>query len=385
MRRRKAIALMAATAFGGVLAPPLFASPALAAPCEEPLVYGSPANQLPRQLWPEERLNYVDAWTHTRGKGVKVAIVDSGVDTSHPQLRGRVAPYDVTRSGLQDCVGHGTQVAGIIGGRDLRAQGISFFGVAPEAQLISVKMAVKSQGNDSRWTPLAIRKAVDLGAKVINISSQSPDLPDLRRAVAYAQRHDVVIVSVAGNLTDEQKQTPEKSYPASYPGVISVGALSKDGKLAGFSNTVTPVTVTAPGQAVVSTWPRDAYKADDGTSLAAPYVAGTAVLIRSFNPRLTYLQVKERIERTADGAQVQGTGSGVVNPLRAVTTVSTGAAPAAPAGAHRVSIDQPPPEDHLGKVLALSFTAAALTAAAAIGTAALITPAGRRRNWRPGA
>ncbi|WP_242909085.1 S8 family peptidase [Actinomadura terrae] len=385
MRRRKAIALTAAAAFGGVLAPPLYAPPAMAAPCEEPLVFGSPANQLPRQLWPEERLNYVDAWTHTRGRGVKVAIVDSGVDATHPQLRGRVASYDVTKSGLQDCVGHGTQVAGIIGGRDLRAQGISFFGVAPEAQLISVKMAVKSQGNDSRWTPLAIRKAVELGAKVINISSQSPDLPDLRSAVLYAQQHDVVIVSVAGNLTDQQKQTPQKSYPASYAGVISVGALSKDGKLAGFSNTVTPVTVTAPGQAVVSTWPRNAYKADDGTSLAAPYVAGTAALIRSFNPKLTYLQVKERIERTADGAQVQGSGSGVVNPLRAVTTVSTGGAPAGPAIAHRVSLDRPPAEDHLGKVLALSFAAVALTAAAGVGIAALIIPAGRRRNWRPGA
>ncbi|WP_067459589.1 S8 family peptidase [Actinomadura macra] len=385
MRRRKAtLALTVTAALGGTLVPLLHTAPALAAACEDPLVYGSPANQLPRQLWPQERLNYVDAWTHTRGTGVKVAIVDSGVDTSHPQLRGHVASYDVTKGGLQDCVGHGTQVAGIIGGRDMRAQGISFVGVAPEAQLISVKMATKAQGNDSRWAPLAIRKAVDLGAKVINISSQSPDLPELRSAVHYAQQRDVVIVSVAGNLTDQTKQTPQKAFPAGYPGVISVGALSKDGKLAGFSNTVTPVTVTAPGQAVISTWPRNAYKVDDGTSLAAPYVAGTAALIRSFNPKLTYLQVKERIEQTADGAQVQGTGSGVVNPLRAVTTVSTGGAPAVLPGAQPVSLDQPPPQDDLGKTLALSIAAVALIAALGVGTAALVIPAGRRRNWRPG-
>jgi type VII secretion-associated serine protease mycosin len=383
VRRTSTLALASAIALGALLAPPLQAAPARAAAgCEQELVYGSPAKELPRQLWPQERLNFTDVWEHTRGKGVKVAVVDSGVDTSHPQLKGHVKAYDVTSSGLRDCVGHGTAVAGIIGAADMRDQGIPFVGVAPEAEIISVKMAVKATGNKSGWAAQAIKKAVDLGAKVINISSQSPDLPDLRQAVHYAQQHDVVIVSVAGNLTDRTRQTPQKAYPASYPGVISVGALSKDGTLANFSNTVTPVTVTAPGQSVVSTWPRGSYKLDDGTSLAAPYVAGTAALIRSFNPKLNYQQVKHRIESTADGAQAQGTGSGVVNPLRAVTTVGTGAAnpSAAPvAGVHRVSIDQPPPEDSFGRNMALAIAAAAFTLAAAVGIAATVIPAARRR------
>ncbi|TDB77758.1 hypothetical protein E1264_37320, partial [Actinomadura sp. KC216] len=367
-RRSSTLALASAIALTAALVPPLQQAPAWAAPCEEPLVYGSPATELPKQLWPQERLNFTDAWQHTRGKGVKVAVVDSGVDTGHPQLRGHVKAYDVTKAGLEDCVGHGTLVAGIIGAQDLRGQGIPFIGVAPEAEIISVKMAVKSQGNQPGWAAAGIRKAVDLGAKVINISSQSPDLPDLRKAVHYAQQRDVVIVSVAGNLTDQTKQTPQKAYPASYPGVISVGALNKDGTLAGFSNTVTPVSVTAPGQNVISTWPRNSYKIDNGTSLAAPYIAGTAALIRSFNPNLNYMQVKQRIEQTADGAQVEGTGSGVVNPLRAVTTVGTGGTgkPPAAVGVQRVSIDQPPPDDRLGRNLALSFTAASLAAAAII-------------------
>lgn len=382
LRRTPILALASTLALAAALAPPLQRTPARAAGCEQPLVYGSPARELPRQLWPQERLNFTDVWQHTRGKGVKVAVVDSGVDSGHPQLRGHVKAYDVTKSGLEDCVGHGTQVAGIIGARDLRAKGIPFIGVAPQAEIISVKMAVKAQGNQSGWAAAALRKAVDLGAKVINISSQSPDLPDLRKAVHYAQQHDVVIVSVAGNLTDQTKQAPQKAYPASYPGVISVGALSKDGKLAGFSNTVTPVTVTAPGQAVISTWPRAAYKLDDGTSLAAPYIAGTAALIRSFNPNLNYLQVKQRIEQTADGAQAEGTGSGVVNPLRAVTTVGVGEthgnAPAA--GVQRVSIDQPPPEDRLGRNLAFSIAGIALAAAALVGAGAIVIPAARRRR-----
>lgn len=386
LRQKSALALVSALVFGVAYVPPLQEAPAMAAGCENPLVYGGPAKDLPRQLWPQERLNFTDVWQHTRGKGVKVAIVDSGVDVGHAQLKGRVKPYDVTKSGLEDCVGHGTQVAGVIGARDMREQGVPFVGVAPEAELISVKMAVKAQGNKSGWTADAIEKAVDLGAKVINISSQSPDLPDLRKAVQYAQQKDVVIVSVAGNLSDETKQTPQKAYPASYPGVISVGAINKNGELSGFSNTVTPVTVTAPGQAVVSTWPRNSYKADNGTSLAAPYVAGTAALIRSFNPKLTYEQVKQRIETTADGAQAQGTGSGVVNPLRAVTTVGTGDPNTTPvaAGAQRVSIDQPPREDVLGRNLALSIAAGTLVIAAIVGAAAIVVPAARRRNWRPG-
>lgn len=385
LRRSSTLALASAIALTAAFVPPLQQAPAWAAPCEQPLVYGSPASELPRQLWPQERLNFTDVWQHTRGKGVKVAVVDSGVDTGHPQLRGRVKAYDVTKAGLEDCVGHGTQVAGIIGAKDMRGQGVPFIGVAPEAEIISVKMAVKAQGNKPGWAAAGIRKAVDLGAKVINISSQSPDLPDLRKAVQYAQQKDVVIVSVAGNLTDQTKQTPQKAYPASYPGVISVGALSKDGKLAGFSNTVTPVTVTAPGQAVISTWPRDSYKIDDGTSLAAPYIAGTAALIRSFNPNLNYMQVKQRIEQTADGAQAQGTGSGVVNPLRAVTTVGIGdpgKTPAA-AGVQRVSIDQPPPEDRFGRNLALSIAAVGLVAAAIVGATAIVVPAARRRRNPP--
>ncbi|QKW33599.1 S8 family serine peptidase [Actinomadura sp. NAK00032] len=383
LRRTSTLALASAIALGALLTPPLAGTPASAAPgCSEELVYGSPARELPKQLWPQERLNFTDVWEHTRGRGVKVAVVDSGVDTSHPQLRGHVKAYDVTKSGLRDCVGHGTAVAGIIGAADLRDKGIPFVGVAPEAEIISVKMAVKATGNQSGWAAQAIKKAVDLGAKVINISSQSPDLPDLRAAVHYAQKRDVVIVSVAGNLTDRTKQTPQKAYPASYPGVISVGALGKDGTLANFSNTVTPVTVTAPGQSVISTWPRGSYKLDDGTSLAAPYVAGTAALIRAFNPKLNYKQVKHRIENTADGAQAQGTGSGVVNPLRAVTTVGTGGGttPTTPvAGVQRVSIDQPPPEDAFGRNMALAIAGAALAIAAAVGVAALVIPAARRR------
>ena len=393
MRRARWAAFTSALGLGLALAPPLYPAQASAATapsrakaaarCDQPREAGQPRSQLPAQLWPQERLNFTEAWELTRGRGVKVAVIDSGVDASHPQLRGRVKQYDVTKTGTEDCVGHGTEVAGIIGAADMRRQGIPFLGVAPGAELISIKAATGGQQNDPKWAPAAIRKAVDLGAKVINMSSQSPDYAELRSAVQYALRKDVVIVAAAGNIKD-QNQTPRNAYPASYEGVIAVGALNKDGSLATFSNATTPVTVTAPGQSVVSTWPDGTYHMSDGTSQAAPFVAGTAALIRAYHPRMNREQVKRQIELTADGAQGQGTGSGVVNPLRAVTTVARGTAAPAAIGPHKVKIDQPPPDDRTGRVIALSIAGATLTAAAAVAVGSVVIPAGRRRGWRAG-
>jgi subtilisin family serine protease len=301
-------------------------------------------------------------------------------------LRGHVEAFDVTEKGPGDCVGHGTQVAGIIGAQDQRSQGVPFLGVAPEARIISVKMAVAARDNDPRWVGEAIRKAADLGAQVINVSSQTPDIAPLRSAVKYAQeKKDVLIVAAAGNITD-QKQTPQKAYPAAYPGVVSVGALNQNGTLATFSNAVTPVTVTAPGQAIISTYPGGYIGGQDGdgTSLAAPFVAGTAALVRSYNRRLNYLQVKERIEKTADGGTQQGTGSGVVNPLNAVTSVDAGAG-SGPAGGQRtrVEIARPAEGDRTGRTIALSIGGATLVVAVGVAIAGVAIPAGRRRGWRP--
>jgi type VII secretion-associated serine protease mycosin len=384
VRRARWAALASALGLGLGFAPPLplaHAAPSTAlAPCPQPREAGQPRQQLPPQLWPQERLNFTEAWELTRGNGVKVAVIDSGVDASHPQLRGRVRQVDVTKSGNEDCVGHGTEVAGIIGAADMRGQGIPFLGVAPGAELISIKAAVGGQQNDPAWAPAAIRRAVDLGAKVINMSSQSPDYAQLRAAVQYALDKDVVIVAAAGNIKD-QRQIPRNAYPASYQGVIAVGALNQDGTLATFSNQTTPVTVTAPGQQVVSSWPEGTYHISDGTSQAAPFVAGTAALIRSYHPRMNREQVKRQIELTADGSQGQGTGSGVVNPLRAVTTVARGPA-AGVAAPQKVKIDQPPPDDRVGRVVALSIAGVTLTGAAAVAIGAVVIPAGRRRGWR---
>jgi membrane-anchored mycosin MYCP len=384
MRGVRLVAIAGSLAFGSLgWAPPAIAGREAqakrfgAAPCALQQT-GSPPTEMTSEPWPQQRLNFTDVWKLTRGWGVKVAVVDSGVDASHPQLRGHVRTYDVTKTGTQDCQGHGTRVAGIIVAQDLRQQHVPFVGVAPQATLISVKMAVSANDNDPRWVADAIKRAADLGAKVINVSSQTPNYPFLKAAVEYAQRKDALIVAAAGNVKDA-KQTVQQAYPASYPGVMAVGGVTADGSLGEFSNSQTHVTITAPGKDIISTWPNGTYFNESGTSFAAPYVAGTAALVRSYHPGLTAKQVKDRIERTADGGTVKGTGAGLVNSLRAVTAVlgnETGAASAQPT-ARRVAIAQPHEGDRFGRILALSLAGGALVLAVGVAIAGAVVAAGR--------
>ncbi|WP_157419722.1 S8 family serine peptidase [Actinomadura kijaniata] len=385
MRGARLSAGVAAVALGtlAVLPAPVAQAAPAKGKCENPLEStGYQKSALPKQLWGQERMNFTEAWELSRGKGVKIAIVDSGVDVNHPQLRGRVAAYDVTGTGLTDCVGHGTHLAGIIGAKDLRRQGIPLVGVAPEAQLISVKAATGGQVSDPGWFPKAIRKATDLGAKVINLSVQSTDYAALRAAVEYAQSRNVLIVAAAGNIREDRSNSQRPAYPASYPGVLAVGALNQDGSLTTFSNRNSTVAVTAPGQQIVSTWPGGAYYVKDGTSQAAPFAAGAAALVRAYHPRWTYQQVKQQIERTADGATTQGTGSGVINIQRAVTTVNVGRQAPATTVPQKVALMRPPKEDRVGRILAFSIAGVTLAAAAGVGVGALVIPAARRRAAR---
>src|SRR6516164_4431088 len=281
--------------------------------------------------WAQQALRFSAVWDRTRGSGVTVAIVDSGVD-ANPQFGERVIPgpdlVAGTRPGIPpgaDCVGHGTAVASIIAAAPV--PGVSFTGVAPAARILSVKIS----GTDTfptSVTPQGIMDAVQFGADVINLSLATPDdVPALRNAVEYALRHNVGVVAAAGNdLRPRGREGAEGPfYPASYPGVLAVGAAGPGGALAGFSDRRPPVAVTAPGVNITSAYPGsfpDAYAPmQNGTSFAAAFVSGVVALVRSAHPRLSAAQVVARIEATARGAAGPGTGHGLVDPVRAVTAV----------------------------------------------------------------
>lgn len=290
--------------------------------------------------WPQKELGFSAVWDRSKGAGVTVAVVDSGVD-ANPQFGNRVIPgpdlVAGTKRGIPpgaDCLGHGTAVASIIAAAPM--SGVSFTGVAPAARILSVKIS----GTDSfptSVTPQGIMDAVQFGADVINLSLATPDdVPALRQAVEYALKHDVVVVAAAGNDLPQEGTGPY--YPAAYPGVLAVGAAGPGGALAPFSDRRTPVAVTAPGVNVTTAYPGtfpDAYDPDQsGTSFAAAFVSGVAALVRATHPRLTAAQVVARIKATARGSTGAGTGRGLIDPVRAVTAVlpaefaAVGASPA---------------------------------------------------------
>lgn len=349
-----------------------------------------------QEPWAQQRLAPERAWPLTRGAGVTVAVIDSGVDAHAPGLAGpgKVLPGVDELGGPDarvDCVGHGTLVAGIIAASAV--PGTRFAGVAPDAAVLPVRQSVGQADPDGvAHLTRAVRDAVARHVAVINISITlaAPD-PDLARAIADAEAHDIVVVAAAGN---DQTQGNAPEYPAAFPGVLAVGAVDQTGARADFSETGTQVSVVAPGVAVTGPGAGvgELVTGARGTSFSAPFVAGVAALVRAYRPQLTAAQVVRRIEATAD--RVAGAvpdpryGWGVVDPYAAVTAVLPGesgpvAAPASDEPPVTLPASAPPPDRSRGR-------AAVLVGVVAGGLAAMVAaalwawPAGRARGWRAG-
>ncbi|YCK42322.1 S8 family serine peptidase [Actinomadura sp. ATCC 39365] len=363
-----------------VLALQFAAAPAQAAPVR---CMPKKATMAIAETWAQRRVNAEKVWPLTTGRGVTVAVIDSGVDETHPQIR-LSGKADLTNTGFRDCVGHGTAVAGIIAGQPRKD--IPFHGVAPGVSLLSIKQVAGDKG-DVGLLAKAIKTAVDEHADVINLSIDAPDSPDLKAAVDYALGRDVVIVAAAGNLTKDDG-TSAPSYPAAYDGVLSVGSATPDGGRSTFSNP-NAVAVLGPGEGVSSTWPLKGYQsALKGTSYAAPYVTGVVALVRARHPGLTQLQVRRRITLTADGASGAGTGAGMVNPLLAVTAVlpseQVAVAPPVPPPLSATVVRKVVPPDQRSMEVATVVAAGGFTLVGLALAAWVFVPMGRRRRWRPG-
>jgi membrane-anchored mycosin MYCP len=350
---------------------------------------GQPASAITVEPWPQRRLDFEQAWPITRGRGVTVAVVDSGINANHPQLKGKIAAsFDASGTTTDDCLGHGTEVAGIIGGADMRNRNVPFVGVAPQAKLLNVKFASNESTQDNSLLPKAITWAAEHGAKVINVSSAAPDTPELRTAVLTAQKRDALIVAAAGNVAQDQRGKESAAYPASYKGVLSVAAVDEAGTIADFSNIKSRIDVSAPGQNVISTL-GDGYAGGlQGTSFGAPYAAGVAALVRAKHPELKYQQVVNRILITAEGGNGQGSGYGMISPLQAVSALvdpnaQPGTAQARPLSGS-VPIAKPEPVDHRTRNIGLGVAGGALALTLFVALGGAVIPLGRKRGWKPG-
>jgi type VII secretion-associated serine protease mycosin len=341
--------------------------------------------------WAQRRLDVARAWRVSQGAGVVVGVVDTGVDARHPMLAHHVLPgVDVvngTGPAWTDCQGHGTFVAGIVAARHV--DGFGFEGVAPAATILPIRQT--NDGNDGTAHSLAasIVAAVDGGASVINVSIViATSAPELASAVTYARDHDVLLVAAAGN---DARQGNAAEYPAAYPGVVAVGAVGPDDKPTSFSASGEPVSVVAPGSDILGPGAGGPglVSGQQGTSFAAPFVAGVAALVRAYRPQLSAAQVKHRIEATADHPAAalpdRQLGWGVVNPYRAVTevlpeeqgtaadTARAGRLPARTRAGGPVVDDRPAVFAALGLALGAGL----------ILVGALIVARGRQRGWRP--
>ena len=325
-----------------------------------------------KQYWLQD-YGITEAWKTTKGAGVKVAVIDTGVDASHPDLAGAVTGgTDVSGAGdpkgakgLGSTPEHGTLVATLLAGRGHeqpkdeskepdkdkdeakeeekegepdRPDGI--IGVAPEAEILAVSAWIG--GTNPGGVPIdtqipnAVRWAVDSGAKVINMSlgSTSTAWPESwDDAFLYAEQNDVVIVAAAGNRGVGMVQV---GAPATIPGVLTVAGLNRQGEASWDSSSEgISIGVAAPAENLIGGLPAGTSRYADweGTSGAAPLVAGVAALIRSAHPELSAADVVNRIVSTARDAGAPGTdtiyGYGILDANAAVNSqvASVGANP----------------------------------------------------------
>lgn len=252
----------------------------------------TPSDRYWPQQWNARRIRATEAWEVSRGESsVTIAIVDTGVDGSHPDLRGRMVrgwDFHNNDSNPYDDDGHGTAVAttAAAAGND----GVGIAGMCWRCKVMPVKVLNGSGHGSHSNIAAGIRWAAAHGADVINLSIAGlSSTVLLHDAVAYAIRKGAVVVAAAGNSGSSRR-----TYPAAYPGVISVAATNEVDRLYGWSNRGSWVTLAAPGCAF-SGRPSGKWSWLCGTSLSTPIVAGTVGLMKSVAPRLARIRITQML------------------------------------------------------------------------------------------
>ncbi|MEV8117205.1 S8 family serine peptidase [Streptomyces xiamenensis] len=284
------------------------------------------AAETPQHPWYFETLRVEEMWEHTTGEGITVAVIDSGVDPTLPELQGQVLDgTDLTaaQEGAHiDVSGHGTHMASLIAGTGKEA-GIQ--GLAPGVSILPVRTLVDSINfsGDERFSE-GITYAIESGAQIINISqSGSVSEEELAEATSLAARHDVLIFAGTGNTGESDNRV---AAPASFPGVIAVGAVDRSSERVPYSSSGPQVSLAAPGNDVPGHCDGLAGSAcivnEGGTSSATALASASAALIWSKHPDWTKNQVLRVMLNTAERADDQRrddyTGYGIVRPDRVI-------------------------------------------------------------------
>ena len=317
------------------------------------------ADSVRDKLWYLDSLDVAAAQRISKGSDVVVAVLDTGVDAKHPDLKGAVlAGNNTTRPGATgnaDTEGHGTGMAGIIAARGRGDRGV--VGIAPAAKILPIRPA-----DDPYFAADGIRWAVQHGAKVINMSFGLPDSETLHSAIREASDAGVVLVSSVGNTGDKDNKP---DYPGAYPEVIGVGAIGRDGKIAKFSQHGPQVDLVAPGVDIEQAGLYGTYRNGFGSSNSAAVVSGAAALILAEFPDLTPQQMADRLSGTAKDKGDRGRddyyGHGELDLVKALTAPQpASSSPAPPTAGAPAAVPPTSASDSDGGIPPLVFIGAGL-------------------------
>ncbi|WP_327072726.1 S8 family serine peptidase [Kitasatospora purpeofusca] len=373
--------------------------------CRKPV-----ARAADRPSWSQVFLRPEAVWPLSRGAGVTVAVIGSGVDAGAGSGSGALAGRLTLGPRLhgdgdagRDCVGHGTALATLVAGRRPADGGPS--GVAPAAKVLAVAATDDAGSTNADLLARGIRAAADAGARIGLVGAPIAEAaPALADAVGYATAKGMLLVAPVG---PDNQAVNVPVYPAGYPGVLAVAAIGSDGAPAGAGVSGTGggsagqaggaaaalgpgrtsrVDVTAPGEGLLAAGPGGGTFTATGPSYAAALVAGTAALVLGRSPSLTVEQLADRLRSTAyrPGTALPdpAVGWGAVDPVTAVGAPAAAGAAAAAAPTPAATADPvvvPPPPDGRPVRLASAVTGVSLGGAALLGLAAAAARVGRRR------
>jgi type VII secretion-associated serine protease mycosin len=347
-----------------------------------PVIMPLASDRVRDEQWHLRMFDVERLWRLSTGRGVTVAVVDSGVDGTHEDLSDRVLAgidlVDDAGDGWSDPVGHGTTVAGLIAGRNDDAEGV--VGLAPDARILPVRVLdEENRYDDAMIVARGVRWAVDNGAQVINLSlGGTGESPALAAALDYAFARDVVVVACTGNAGSAAND--KVWYPAREPGVIAVTGTDRDRpEIWTGSVTGAETVLAAPATGLLGARPGGFWRVQ-GTSFAAPLVSATAALIRAQRPELSAADVVNRLISTARDLGEPGRddvfGYGLLDPLAALT------ADPEPVSANPLDVNRVPP-GVAGFGPAPGREPAATTPASRPTLQGAPFPTGRRTSWAP--
>ena len=259
--------------------------------------FETPNDPLYGNQWNLKKVMVEESYDVAKGGYGPIAIIDTGVDASHPDLSGLVlSGYNTIseNTNSHDDNGHGTHVAGIASAQTNNSSGIASISYA--ATILPVKVLGADGSGTYSDVSEGITYAADKGVRIINLSlGGSSDSETLKRAVTYAQSKGSVVVAAAGN-----DATNAPLYPAAYPGVLAVSASDQNDSLASFSNYGSNIFVASPGVNITSSVPGGSYKQHNGTSMAAPHLSGLLALVFAADSSLSNTEAIEKIKDNAE-------------------------------------------------------------------------------------